>query len=232
MQNNRVPILFALLLLLFFVSTSAGLADISSVQEQLRLIQLKVIGEKLKILQQRVLKLNAGSAPPAPVVTAPAPPVAPTRENLSRTLEQQIQTLEGVVATLKPRAIEEETARIENRIATISMQLKTASGDALLALQAELQNLIVQHASLEVEVKHQLEDALKYKIAVVIGQEIRALQEKIATLPRPATYRAPKPATPPAPDAAGIQSMIEKLQLKLLQAQVRAIQEKVGQVAH
>ena len=49
-RENRAPILFALLLLLFFVSTSAGFASVSSIQEQLRAIQLKLIAEKVKLL--------------------------------------------------------------------------------------------------------------------------------------------------------------------------------------
>ena len=223
MENNRAPILFALLLLLFFVSTSAGFADISSVQEQLRLIQLKVIGEKLKVLQKGVL--NVTNALPPPVASVPTS-ASPTREDLTQTLENQIRTLEGVVATLKPRAIDEEANRIESRIAQISAELKTAGGDALFSLEAELQNLVVEHAALQAQVKQQLEDSLTYKQAVAISQEIRTLQEKIITLPR-APVSAPKPAT----DAVGVKDTIERLQLKLLHAQVKALQEKVGQVS-
>lgn len=226
MSKNRAPILFALLFLLFFVSTSAGFADVSSIQEQLREIQLKLIREKVKLLQEGIL--NVRPAPPAPLPAAPPAPTEPqpTREELSHTLEEQIRTLQGVVATLKPRAVEEEAAEIEGRIAAIGVELKTASDARLVSLQDELQNLIARHAALEKEVRQELDDALKYKQAVLIGQQIRTLQEKVATLPR-----IPAPAPVQTPDAGSIRETIEKLQLKLLQAQVKAIQEKVGQAA-
>lgn len=223
MTNNRAPLILALLLLLFFVSTSAGFADVSSVQEQLRAIQLKIIGEKLKMLQQGVLGLSNAPSVKPPAISAPA---GPTPEELSRALEEQIQTLQGVVTTLRPRAIEEETTRIEERIRSIGQELKSAAGVKLVSLQEELGDLIAEHRALEAEVRKELDESLRYKQAVVIGEQIRALQEKVAMLPRAPTYATPKQE----PDLSGVKDTIEKLQLKLLQAQVKAIQEKVSEV--
>lgn len=229
-MENRAPLLFALLLLLFFVSTSAGLADISAIQDQLRSVQLKIIAEKLKILQKGVLGLHVGPAPAqAPPAGAPSAP-EPTREELSRILEEQIKTLQGAVASLQPRAMEEEAVRIEQDIGRIVEAVKTASGDHLLALQDQLNKLIAAHDALVERVRQALEDSLKYKQAIVIAEQIRVLQEKINMLPR----------TPTAPSAlsqqqqttlADIQDTIQKLRLKILQAQVKVIQEKVGQIA-
>ena len=56
MSETRAPIIFALLMLLFFVSTSAGFADVSSIQEQLRGIQFKLIREKIKLLQEGIIE--------------------------------------------------------------------------------------------------------------------------------------------------------------------------------
>lgn len=228
-MGNRAPLLFALLLLLFFVSTSAGLADISAIQDQLRSVQLKIIGEKLKILQQGVLGLHAG---PALVPAPPAAPSAPepTREELSRILGEQIKTLQGVVASLQPKAIEEEAVRIEQDIGRIVAAAKTASGDQLLVLQDQLNRLIAAHDALAERVRQALEDSLKYKQAVVIGEQIRVLQEKINTLPRTPTGVSAL-SRQQQTTLTDIQDTIQKLRLKVLQAQVKVIQEKVGQIA-
>ena len=227
-MENRAPLLFALLLLLFFVSTSAGFADLSAIQNQLQSIQLKIIGEKLKAIQQGVL----GIAPSPPPVIATSLPKAPepTREELTRALEQQIQTLQAVVARLQPQAIAEEASRIEKRIAEIGDEVKTATGDALLALQDEMSRLAVQQNALQQQVRTALDDSIKYKQTQIIKEQILILQEKIATLPRPPTV------PPPAAQAQNatvqdIQDNIQKLKLKILQAQIQVIQEKVRQIA-
>jgi hypothetical protein len=228
MTENRAPLLFALLLLLLFVSTSAGFADVSAIRNQINSIQLKIIGEKLKALQQSVLGVDAGSPPV--VATPPPKPPEPTREELAHALEQQIQVLRGVVTTLQPQAVAEEAARIEDRIVKIGDEVKTATGDHLLALQEEMMRLADAHAMLEREVRQSLADSIKYKQVQVISEQIRVLQEKITTLPRPST--APESASPErVATLAGIQENIQKLQLRVLQAQVKAIQEKVAQVA-
>ena len=228
MTENRAPLLFALLLLLFFVSTSVGFADISSIQNQLQSAQLKLIGEKLKAIQQRILGIDAV---PPPVVVSP-PPKAPeptTREELSRLLERQIQVLQGVVATLQPQATGEELARIEKRIAKIGDEVKTANDDKALVLQDELNRLAVEHGVLEQQVRTALADSIKYKQVQVISEQIRILQEKITTLPRSSI--APNPLVQQHnATVKDIQDNIQKLQLKVLQAQVTAIQDKVNQI--
>ena len=227
-MENRAPLLFALLLLLFFVSTSAGLADISAIQDQLRSAQLKLIGEKLKLLQEGVLGLRTAPAPP-PAVASPATP-EPTREELSRILEDQIKILQDVVASLRPKAIDEEASRIEQELTRIIGELKTASGDQLVVLRNQLDQLVAAHDTLTEQVRQSLEDSLKYKQALIISEQIRILQEKISTLPRPST--APNPLVQEQNTTLmNIQDAIQKLQLKILQAQIKVIQEKVHQVA-
>lgn len=228
-MENRAPLLFALLLLLFFVSTSAGLADVSAIQDKLRSLQLKIISEKLKLIQEGVLGLHT-AAPVPRLPAAPATPPEPTREELSRILEEQIKILQSVVASLKPKAIGEEATRIEQEIARIVEELKTASGDQLIALQDQLNKLVAAHDALIQQVRQALEDSLKYKQALIISEQIRILQEKINTLPRPST--APNPLVQEQNTTLmNIQDSIQKLQLKVLQAQVKVIQEKVNQVA-
>ncbi len=229
MTENRAPLLFALILLLFFVSTSAGFADLSAIQNQITAIQLKIIGEKLKAIQQGVLGIDTS---PPPIVASP-PPKAPelTREELSRTLGQQIQILQGVVATLQPKATAEEAARIEKRIAEIGTEVKTATGDKLLALQDELVRLAAQHGVLEQQVRTALEDSIKYKQAQIISEQIRVLQEKIAILPRPSIVSNPLIAQQQDATVKDIQDNVQKLQLKVLLAQVKVIQEKIQQIA-
>ncbi len=228
-MENRAPFLFALLLLLFFVSTSAGFADISAIQDQLQIIQLKIIGEKLKAIQRGVLGI--APTPPPPAAPPPQSPKAdaPTQAELSRTLERQIQILQGVVATLQPQAISEEAARIENRIAEIGEEVKKATGDTLLALQDELARLAAQQDTLQQQIRVALEDSIKHKQTQFIREQIRVLQEKIAILPRPSTVPNP-PVVQQNATLMEIQDKIQKLQLRVLQTQVKVIQEKVLQI--
>ncbi|MFY9463108.1 MAG: hypothetical protein WAP52_02900 [Candidatus Sungiibacteriota bacterium] len=229
MTENRAPLLFALLLLLFFVSTSAGFADLSAIQNQIQVIQLKVIGEKLKAIQQGILGIDAGPPPVVVAVISPKVP-EPTREALSRTLEQQIQVLQGVVARLQPQATAEEAARIEKRIAEIGNEVETASGDKLLALKNELDGLIAERDILEQQIRTALGDSIKYKQVQVIGEQIAVLREKVAVLPRQSTAPSSTMAKQNA-TVIELQDNIQKLQLRVLQAQVKAIQEKVKQIA-
>lgn len=228
MTENRAPLLFALLLLLFFVSTSLGFADISAIKNQIQSLQLKIIGEKLKALQQGVLGVDAGppiAATPPLKVSAPEP----TREELSRALERQIQIVQGVVATLQPQAVAESAARIEARIAALGDEVKKASGEKLISLQDEMVDLAAEHDVLEREVRQSLSDSIKYKQVQVIKEQILVLQEKIATLPRPSTVSNSAVQQQNAA-LADIQDNIQKLQLKILQAQVKVIQEKIRQI--
>lgn len=228
MIENRAPLLFALLLLLFFVSTGSGFADISSIKNQIQSLQLKIIGEKLKVIQQGILGIDAG---PPVMATLPSkvPVPEPTREELSRALEQQIQILQGVVARLQPQATAEEAARIEKRIAAIGEEVKKASGDKLISLQDEMADLAAQQNALERDVRQSLSDSIKYKQVQVIKEQIQVLQEKVATLPRPSTVLSPV-AQEQNTTVKDIQDNIQKLQLRILQAQVKVIQEKIRQI--
>ena len=89
--------MISLLVLLFFVSTSGGFADISSVQEQLREIQLKLVRERAKLIQQEILNVSKQLAKTPPV--SEAAPVAMSREALAKDIEMQIAALENTVVS-------------------------------------------------------------------------------------------------------------------------------------
>jgi len=205
----RAPIIFSLLMLFFFVSTSAGFADLSGVQEQLRSIQLKLIREKLKILQENILEAGKQQIQEREAAKQRALPTAltkiePNGEELARTLKEQVKTLQGVIATLRPRAIEEETARIEKRIGQIKEGLKTAAGLKLRSLQDELNVLLAEYEALQEQVRQSLSESITYRQALVIGEQIRTIQAKVQTLPREIVKpiaraeAAPPPAVNPA----------------------------------
>ncbi len=236
MSETRAPIIFALLMLLFFVSTSAGFADVSSIQEQLRGIQFKLIREKIKLLQEGIIEAGKQQVKEREVAKASQMPLAlvkaePNRDELARTLEAQIRTLQGVVATLRPRSIEQRTAEIENRIGGIKEELKTAAGAKLAALQDELNGLLAQYEALQEDVRQALAESITYRQALVIGEQIRAVQAKVQILPQEAKA-APAKVSPPAVDPAvrAVEAEVEKLRLRVLQAQAMAIQEKINQL--
>ena len=123
---NRLTLIVASLLLLFFIATSSGFANVSAIQEKLREIQVKLIRERLKLIQEEVSKVGerrAEELAPQRAIEAPA-----SREELSRRLEGQIRSLEEVIVGLRPKAVEEETARIEGRLSEIRAELETAEG--------------------------------------------------------------------------------------------------------
>ena len=238
-MENRAPILFALLMLLFFVSTSAGFANVSGIQEQLRGIQLKLIREKIKLLQEGIIKAGQEQVAEREKKSEALMPVPlvkdePNREELSRILEAQVRTLQGVVATLRPRAIEEETARIEKRIGEIKEAVKTATGAKLRNLQEELNSLFNEYEALQTQVRESLAESITYRQALVIGEQIRTIQSKIQVLPREIVKpvakaeAAPPPAVNPAVKA--VEAEVEKLRLKVLQPQIKVIQEKINQL--
>lgn len=242
MFENRAPIVVALLLLFFFVSTSAGFATVSGVQDQLRTIQLKLIQEKVKLLQQGIVdagKQQIKERETAEERRASAAALAeksknvPSRAELSAALEKQIATLRGVVGTLRPRAIEEETARIEKRITEITASVKTATGIALRDLQAELNLLLKEYDGLQEEVRKSLAESITYRQALVIGEQIRAVQAKVQVLPQAqAAAKRPEADKPEASTETvkAIESQVEALRLKVIQAQIKAIQEKINAI--
>ena len=73
-----------------------------------------------------------------------------------------------------------------------------------------------------------------YRQALVIGEQIRTIQAKVQVLPREIVkpvaevQAAPPPGINPAVKA--VEAEVEKLRLKVLQAQIRAIQEKINQL--
>lgn len=243
MFENRAPIVVALLLLFFLVSTSAGFAAISGVQDQLRAIQLKLIQEKIKVLQQGIIDAGKQQVKEREVAVAErrASAVAlaekekntPSRVELSAALERQIQTLQGVIGSLRPRAIEEETARIEKRIAEITAAVKTATGTALQDLQTELNDLLKEYNDLQEEVRKSLAESITYRQALVIGEQIRAVQAKVQVLPKAqaaeATVKKSETSTE-ATTVKAIEAQVEALRLKVIQAQIKAIQEKINAI--
>ena len=125
MNPNKPALIFALLFLLFFVSTSNGFANVTAIQEKLRDIQVKLIGEKIKLLQERIYEVSADiNKERAAAVPPPAPEPTLSREELAKSLENQIILLQVSIESLRPRAIEEEAIRIERRIADINRRLK------------------------------------------------------------------------------------------------------------
>lgn len=233
MKNKTLII--SLFLLLFFVATSAGFASISSVQEQLRDVQLKLIKEKIKAIQEQILQVGK---PKTEAVSISAGPTMTVGE-LSKSLEAQINALESVIASLKPRILDEETARIEQKVASISQELKTAIGGRVLELQGELQKATADYEKLQGSVRQALEDSIKGRQAVVLREQIRDLQGKLTVLQAQEFGRGSAlPAAPGAPISSFtvttptqvVQAELEKAKLKLIQAQVRAIQEKILQM--
>ncbi|TSD03895.1 MAG: hypothetical protein Greene071436_231 [Parcubacteria group bacterium Greene0714_36] len=236
MFENRAPIVIALLLLFFLVSTSAGFANISGVQDTLRSVQLKLIQEKIKLLQQGIIdagkqQVKERMADDEKRAASLAPIKAePNREELAGTLNRQIATLQSVIGSLRPRAIEEETARIEKRIGEITESVRTATGIKLQDLQTELNGLLAEYGALQEQVRVALAESITYRQALVIGEQIRAVQAKVQVLPTAqAAVKAPAKSNAAA-DATvkSIEEQVEKLRLRIIQAQIKAIQEKIG----
>lgn len=236
MFEHRAPIIVALLSLFFFVSTSAGFANISSVQDALRSVQLKLIQEKIKLLQQGIIdagrqQIREREAEEARrAVPAAATVSRPGRQELALQLSRQIATLQSVVSALRPRAIEEETARIEKRIAEIKDEVKTAAGAKLRDLQRELNDLLAQYDALQEDVRASLAESITYRQALVIQEQVRAVQAKVQTLPvvPQAKAEAPPAASANEETIKNIEKEVEVLRLKVIQAQIKAIQEKIS----
>lgn len=213
--------LLAVLVTLFAVfifSAGDGLASsISAIQERLRDLQVKVIKEKLKLLQGKVLDL--GKEKPKDE-RPPAEPQPPTIEELSRSLEAQVKALEDVIRALKPRAVVEETARLEKRIAEINQELRTAGGSRLLELQEELKIVLKDYENLQKNVREALEESIKEKQVGLIREQIRVVKTKIQDL-----MLAPKKVSVPPPVSPD--ESAQKAQIELIQEQIRAVQLKV-----
>lgn len=222
---NSKSLLFSLLLLLFFLSTSAEFADISSIQKQLRVIQLKLIGEKIKLIQGEVSQIQPVRMPSFSEESLLS------RDELARRIEAQIATLESVVASLKPRAIVEETDRLEQRISQIREEIRIADGNRLSQLQEELVQIVYEYDNLQRDVTKSLEDTLKQKQVLVIQEQIKVLREKILMLPRETPMVVSRRV--PQEDQTQlkiIEDAIQKAQLKLLQTQIRIMQDKINKV--
>ena len=218
MNFNRIALLVSLLLLIFFVFTSAGLADISAVQDQLRALQLKLVGQKVKQLQDQILQVGH-PAPPAPAPVA-EPVLSP--EEISRQIQNQIDALQSLVASLSPRAFDEQTAALEARISRINQAIQTAVGPQLAQLQNDLASALADYDALRLKVKSALDESMKEQQAAALRQQIRVLQEKILLLPKP---------VPQAPlQFAVLEDEIQKAKLKLVSAQMRAIRQKVDEL--
>jgi hypothetical protein len=224
MEISRVTLIIAVLLLGFLVSTSNGFANISAVQEKLREVQLKLIGEKIKLLQQQIS--DVGKAKPAE--SKPEPELS--KEELSARIENQIKGLEAVIKDLKPRIIEEETARLEKEIARIYLETRTATGERLRELQDELSAVFIDYGKLNEQVKESLQVSLQQRQALVLQEQLKVLKAKVGAIPRGTP--APVPVAEPAAkkNFEVIQMELEKVKLKLLQTQAKAIQENIDKL--
>lgn len=223
MNNTRLHLVLALLFLLFFVSTSSGLANVSAVQEQLRGLQLKLIKERLKLVQEQILEASRRKVEEEPPLS---------REELKARVENQIKALNDVVRDLKPRAIEEETSRLESRIVVINRELGIATGGRLRELQQELGGVLDEYAKIQGAVKQALKESLEQKQALLLQQQVRTLEEKIRLTPRvaPAPIQRPEALTAEDERVKALRENIEKAQLRLLQEQSRVIQRKIDEL--
>ncbi|QQG45484.1 MAG: hypothetical protein HYW89_00905 [Candidatus Sungiibacteriota bacterium] len=225
---NRPQLILAVLLLAFFLGTSSGFASVSAIQDQLRVIQLKLIKERLKLIQEQTLKLKV-EQPPAP---APKPAPTPPPEEMLKTLEQQKKLLEQAVASLRPKAIEDEANRIDKRLKEMRTELDTAGGGRLQELQKELVLLLEDQARVEAQTRELLEESLKARQAVLLREQVLRLEERIRLLPRPVAKPKVEAAvqTPTDVQLKVIKEQIEKAQLKLLQTQIKAVTDKIQQL--
>lgn len=221
---NRITLIVASLLLLFFVATSSGFANISAIQEKLREIQVKLIRERLKLIQEDVSKVGERRAEELASQKAVETPAS--REELSLRLEGQIRSLEEVIVGLRPKAVEEETARIEGRLKEIRSELETAQGAELLALRRELETILTDYNRVQGYVAQSLQESLQQKQVLLLREQVRVLREKIQTLPKPVLVMPPK-ADENGQRIVALQEEIEKIRLKILQAQVKTLQESV-----
>ncbi|MEK7082218.1 MAG: hypothetical protein AAB915_00885 [Patescibacteria group bacterium] len=226
MNLNRAALIVSFLLLIFFVSTSAGFASVSSVQDQLRALQLKLVGEKIKQLQEAIL--NVGKPKPAEEEQS----AKPTVEEMQSRIQTQIRALESLVASFKPQVIEERAALLEARIDAINQEIQAATGSRLAELQSDLENALADYTALRRDVRSALEASLKEQQIAALRSQIRVLQEKVLLLPRPAPQAAvPAPsASSPSLQYSVLREELQKAKLKLIQAQSAAIQEKINQL--
>lgn len=229
MDYQRATILVAVLLLGLFLGTSSGFASLSIIQDQLRSIQLKLIHERLKLIQEKVLEVKTVSD--QPVVAPPIPEKEPNAKELSQTLQGQIRVLEDIVKNLKPKALEEETLRLEKRLAEINEELRSASGNRLQELQSELAAVLRDYELLQGDVRASVEAAIKSRQAAVLREHIQTVQQKLNLVQIQEKVAAGLPAPKPVPadrsTIAYLRESIEKVKLKLLQAQIKAIRENI-----
>lgn len=214
----------ALFLLGFFVSTSNGFASISAVQEKLRETQLKLIGERIKQIQGQIFEVGREKS------AEPVPEPQLSKEELAARLENQIKALEELTKQLKPRIIEEETARLEKEVSRINSEIRTASGEGLAELQKEFSQVLADYGKLQQQVKQSLEDSLRQRQAGLLREQLRVLQAKVEAIPRGTP--APVPVAEPVAkkNIEQIQTELEKVKLKLLQTQAKAIQETIDKL--
>lgn len=232
MDYKRTTVVVAVLFLALFVGTSNGLASLSVVQEKLRNVQLKVIHEKLKLIQKQVLDINI--VPEVPEVKAPAPEPELSAEELSVALQGQIRVLEEIIKNLQPKALEEETARLEKRVLEINQALRTATGSKLQELQQELALVLSDYQMLQASTRRLVDDAIKSRQVAILKEQIQTMQQRLnlAQIQQKAAAGLPPPA-PAAEDRSTINYLkdsVEKVKLKLLQAQLKAVQEKILQL--
>lgn len=224
MEYKRATLVVAFLFLLFFVSTSSGFANISSIQEKLRETQLKVIGERIKQIQGQIYE--AGRAKPA----EPEPEPQLSKEELAARLENQISGLEDLIKDLKPRIIEEETARLEKEVARIYGEIRTATGEHLAKLQNELSQALADYSKLQEQVKAAVEESIRQRQALILQEQLKVLKAKVGAIPTGTPAPVPVAESTAKKQIVAVQEELEKAKLKLLQTQARAIQENIDKL--
>ena len=236
MKFSPILAIVLLLLFLFFLVSGNSFANFSSIQEQLKDIQVKIIKEKLKQLREQVLNIGGikKEADIKPVVKPPEPSLS--AEELSRRLETQIKVLGEVINALKPRAIEEETARLDRRLQEINQEIQAAGGERLKILQKELEIVFKDYAKLQEETRKAVEDSLKQKQLSVLQEQVLLLKEKVLRVPKPPVIKQEVALKPPLSteseeknkELQRLKEEIDKIKLKILQSQIQAIQSGIN----
>lgn len=228
MKNKKALIIWGLVGVLVIYFGINGFAGIAEVQEQIKSIKLKIIGEQIKLLQEKIL--GAGKEKPKPVVVESEP--VKSKEELSKSLEEQIKQLEAVVRVLRPKAMDEEVLRLEKKITEISVAIGAAEGEKLVDLQKEFNKAVTDYNKLSLEVRKALDENIKAKQADAIREQIRALKEKISLLPTPESFKKVAAVKDESKKASLqlLQEQIKAVKAKLLAEQIKAVQEKIDQL--
>lgn len=228
MKNKKALILWGIVGVLVIYFGINGFAGISEVQEQLKSTKLKLIGEQIKLLQEKILGVNKGKPEPVKIVTESVK----SKEELSKSLEEQIKQIEAVVRALRPKAMDEEVLRLEKKITEISVAIGAAEGEKLVDLQKEFNKAVTDYNKLSLEVRKALDENIKAKQADALREQIRALQDRIKLLPTASSVAKAAETKDESKKASLqlLQEQIKSIKAKLLAEQIKAVQEKINQL--